>query len=139
MLNANKPILVGQFLAAEQAPNPGRAEGDAGIGDPAFILAVPIRQFRDSYVFLAPDKYERDYVSVAMKKGTTVLLDGASIVGLAAALTNDLVGGEWMAVRVPISDGFHTLSCTDTCSVMVHGYDSYVSYGYPGGLNLDDL
>ena len=22
--------------------------------------------------------------------------------------------------------------------VMVHGYDQYVSYGYPGGLNLED-
>ena len=78
-------------------------------------------------------------MSVAIKKGTAALLDGTSIVDRPAALTSDLVGGEWQAVRVPISDGFHTLSCTETCSVMVHGYDSYVSYGYPGGLNLDDL
>ena len=42
----------------------------------------------------------------------------------------------WQAVRVPISDGFHTLSCSQDCTVMVHGYDQYVSYGYPGGLNL---
>ena len=42
-------------------------------------------------------------------------------------------------MRFPIADGLHTLTCPGTCSVMVHGYDQYVSYGYPGGLDLKDI
>ena len=136
-VSGTKPILVGQFLAAEQAPNPGRDENDAGTGDPAFILTVPTRQFRDSYVFIAPDKYEFDYVSIAKKKGGSALLDGGEVEQLPGAIMADIPGTDWRAVRAPIADGFHTLNCVDTCSVMVHGYDRFVSYGYPGGLNLD--
>ena len=160
-INSNKPIMVGQFLAAEQAPDPGRHDYDAGIGDPAFILAVPVQQFRDSYVFLAPDKYEEDYVSIAIQADMEARLDGNSLADIPQEFVSDLEGTNWKAVRMPITDGFHSLSCVnphhccnenelddgdvdcDTivcgCSVMVHGYDSYVSYGYPGGLNLEDL
>ena len=137
-ISASKPILVGQFLAAEQAPNPGNDVNDAGTGDPAFILAVPTRQFRDSYVFIAPDKYEFDYVSIAKKKDSLALLNGTEVEQLPGAQSADIPGSPWKAVRAPIADGFHTLSCVDNCSVMVHGYDQYVSYGYPGGLNLND-
>ncbi|MEC9071892.1 MAG: hypothetical protein VX938_05905, partial [Myxococcota bacterium] len=86
VLTADKPVMLGQFLASEFAPGvsagicnnsnglfgsctnlPGEicltnqdcvadAEpGDAGIGDPAFVLAVPVEQLRDEYVFLVPD------------------------------------------------------------------------------------
>ncbi|MEE2960966.1 MAG: IgGFc-binding protein [Myxococcota bacterium] len=139
LIKATKPIMVGQFLAAEQAPGPGRGEGDAGIGDPAFILSVPKRQFRKDYIFLAPNKYEEDYVSIALRHGTLALLDGLSVFESSAFKTAEIVGAPgWLAVRGPVADGFHTLSCSEACSVMVHGYDSYVSYGYPGGLNLLD-
>ena len=162
-INSTKPILVGQFLAAEQAPDPGRHDYDAGIGDPAFILAVPVKQFRDSYVFLAPDKYEEDYVSIAIQSEMDARLDGNSLADIPQEFVTELEGTSWKAIRMPITDGFHSLSCVnphhccndnelddgdvdcDTagivcgCSVMVHGYDSYVSYGYPGGLNLEDL
>lgn len=141
LISANKPIMVGQFLTGEHF----RA---AGIGDPAFMLAVPTRQFRDSYVFLAPGTsqpdsigYAEDYVSIAVKTGSEARLDGQDIRQLALAspyfaTLTPIAGGEWSAFRTPIDDGFHNLICPETCSVMVHGYDRYVSYGYPGGLNL---
>jgi len=141
LIAANKPILVGQFLAAEQAPNPGKQEGDAGTGDPSFILAAPTRQLRDSYVFLAPDKYAYDFVSVAATATSNVRLDGEEMADL-DPLARELevvpiAETDWVAYRANVADGFHILSCTEPCSVMVHGYDQYVSYGYPGGLNLE--
>lgn len=142
LINSNHPILVGQFLAAEFAPGPGRQEGDAATGDPAFILIAPTRQLRDNYVFLAPNKYRFDYVSIGAPAGSAVRLDGADIEGLdpdARQLAiNDVAGTSWRAYRANITDGFHVLTCAGTCSIMVHGYDSFVSYGYPGGLNLED-
>ncbi|MFC1611593.1 IgGFc-binding protein [Myxococcota bacterium] len=142
LITGTQPILVGQFLAAEHAPGPGYQEGDAGTGDPAFILVAPTRQFRDSYVFLAPNKYAEDYVSIGARVGTRPKLDGAEVDTLNPEETrlqiNDIEGTSWRAYRVRIQDGFHVLTCAGTCSVMVHGYDQYVSYGYPGGLNLED-
>jgi hypothetical protein len=142
LLSANNPVLVGQFLAAEHAPGPDRQPGDAGIGDPAFILVAPTRQLRTSYVFLAPNEYEDDFVTIAAVAGTQVRLDGVEVTGMEPGASqlqiNDISGTAWRAMRVRINDGFHALSCASGCSVMVHGYDQYVSYGYPGGLNLED-
>jgi hypothetical protein len=153
VIRADKSILVGQFLAAEQAPNPGRQPGDAGTGDPSFILAVPTRQFRTSYVFLTPNEYEADYVSIAAKVGDTAWLDLKELDLIledddmpTLVDKRDIAGSGWRAYRLlvnaktaeqQLSTHLHFLECPGTCSVMVHGYGQYVSYGYPGGLNLE--
>ncbi len=135
---SDKPVLVGQFLASEQAPNPNlrdiEEEGDAGTGDPAFILSVPEGQFRTSYVFLAPDKYEFDYVSIVRPAGHEVFFDD-----LPVAVEWEPVGdgAEWEVARFAIGDGVHFVQSDEPISVIVYGYDQYVSYGYPGGLNLE--
>ena len=49
--------------------------GDAATGDPAFILAVPVEQFRPDFVFLAPDKYAFDYVTITAPIGAEVFFD----------------------------------------------------------------
>ncbi len=138
LIQSSEPILVGQFLAAQDAPVPGRHPNDAGTGDPAFILIAPTRQFRDNYAFIAPNKYAFDYVSIAAPEGTQVWLDGQLADDAGGARGGPVGTTGWRAIRVPISDGEHRLACPATCSVMVHGYDQYVSYGYPGGLNLLD-
>ncbi len=128
-LTSTEPVMLGQFLV-------GETWGNASIGDPAFMLAVPNRQFREAYVFLAPNKYARDYVSIAVPIGARALLDGEEASSLPLSRVSDIGASGWRSIRVPISDGFHNLVCPNTCSVMVHGYDQYVSYAYPGGLNL---
>ncbi|MBU1432188.1 IgGFc-binding protein, partial [Myxococcota bacterium] len=135
---SDKPVLVGQFLAAEQAPNPNRYSseepGDAGTGDPAFILAVPAEQFRRDFVFLAPDKYAFDYVNIIAPGGAAVFFDEGVL-----PVSWEPVGdsGEWQVARFPIGDGVHFIQADQPIAVIVYGYDQYVSYGYPGGLNLD--
>lgn len=161
-----KPLLVGQFLAAQQAPDPGSADTDAKTGDPSFILAVPVEQFRTEYVFLAPDKYMFDCVNIIAKPGVPVYLDGVEL--HAGDLTfrdirtmqaemkelgyeqpselgirfgdYKLIGqGEWAVWRLVITDGVHTAASEEPFGVISYGYDQYVSYGYPAGLNLQDL
>ena len=140
LVEATSPVMVAQYLAAEQAPRPGRDPDDANTGDPAFMLAVPIEQFRESYVFLAPDKYAEDYVSIAFRTGEDARLDGARLAEVPGGdVSSTEVTPGWSVGRFPIADGLHTLTCPGTCSVMVHGYDQYVSYGYPGGLDLKDI
>ncbi len=175
---ANKAVLVGQFLAAEHAPGPnvrGVPEpGDAETGDPAFILGVPVEQYREDYVFLCPDKYEHDFANFVVPKGSAVLLDGEP---LPRDLFADIADADFAVLRLAVDDGIHRVSsvaprqgeCSRTADceeelgsdwrcirpetagpddvgecegprpkigVVVYGYDQYVSYGYPGGLNL---
>lgn len=136
-IDSNHPIMVGQFLASEHAPNPNLRdsyeEGDAGIGDPAFILAVPVEQFRTHFVFLAPDKYARDYVNIIAPASATVFLDDLPVTRWESV--GD--GSVWKILRREISDGVHFIEADEPVAVVVYGYDDYVSYGYPAGLNLD--
>jgi hypothetical protein len=149
---AKKPIMVGQFLASEHAPDPNvngvPQPGDAGIGDPAFILLVPVEQFRQDYVFLAPDKYELDYATVIAPEEARVWLDCPAILPADIESTCDpldpddfeLFGtGEYMTIKFKVADGVHSIYSDLPTAVYVYGYDQYVSYGYPAGLNIQDL
>ena len=173
-IQASRAVLVGQYLAGEHSPGitPG-TPGNAGTGDPAFILAVPEEQYRDDYVVLAPDMYEHDFVNVVAPVGAAVTIDGVEI---PADRFTAIADGSYAVARLPVDDGVHRIrgvppqrgSCQDdgdcrsegagwecrrdegaapddpgTCTgpaprfgVVVYGYDRYVSYGYPGGLNL---
>jgi hypothetical protein len=134
---SDKPVMVGQFLAGEHAPNPnvrgGYEVGDARIGDPAFLLSVPNAQFRQDFVFLAPNKYALDYVSIIAPLDTEVYFDDRPVENW------EPVGESlmWQVSRFPIADGVHLLVADKPVGVLVYGYDSYVSYGYPAGLNLN--
>ncbi|MFT4702548.1 MAG: hypothetical protein ACI81R_000233 [Bradymonadia bacterium] len=136
------PIMVGQFLSAEFAPYPQSIDAqqpphsDAGTGDPAFILAVPVEQYRDEYTFLAPSGFEFDYVTVTAPVLSTIILDGEEI---PAEEWNDFGRGDYHAARLLVPDGVHTITGDAPFGIMVHGYDSFVSYGFAGGLNLEDI
>lgn len=135
---SDKPVMVGQFLASEQAPDPNLRDfsepGDAGTGDPSFILAVPVEQFRGDFVFLVPDKYAYNYVSLIAPVTATVDFDNGPV----PATWEPVASGEtWQVARFPVGAGVHFILADQPLSIIVYGYDQYVSYGYPGGLNLD--
>jgi len=148
---AMKPIMVGQFLASEHAPDPNvngvPQPGDAGTGDPAFILIVPAEQFRTDYVFLAPNKYELDYVTIVAPDGAKVDYCSPPVppetkpsCKTIAPDDFELFGtGEFYTTKFLIADGVHEIHADKPVGVYVYGYDQYVSYGYPAGLDIKDL
>ena len=133
-LTATAPVMVGQFMAAEQAPEPGSQPGDAGVGDPAFMLVVPFEQYRSDYVFLTPPDYDKDYVNVVAPPGANVTLDGQPVGNLKPFGT-----GAYLLARLPVVDGVHAIVSDKPVGILVYGFDQYVSYGYPGGLDLKRL
>ena len=137
-LIAEKPVMVAQFLAGQDAPTPGKVSepDDANIGDPAFLVLVPAEQFREDYVFLAPDKYELDYVTIHAPAESVVLLDGEEIPADAWVSYGT---GEWRVIRLSIADGIHRVTADAPVGVYVYGYDFHVSYGYPAGLDLKNI
>ncbi len=172
------PVLIGHFMASQDAPDPGAQPDDAGTGDPAFLLAIPSAQWRSEYVFLTPDKYRFNYISVAApihrvcgtttaNKGKTCTTDSDCGDGAATnACADDTVvtfdgqpvppdqffniSKSYKGARFAVNAGPHTVRglpvlgtdgkpAESRVAVDVYGFDQYVSYGYPAGLDLKDL
>jgi hypothetical protein len=125
-IEASAPIMVGQYLASQEAT------GDR-VGDPAFILAPPIAQFRSDYQIITPAGYSRNWLTVARMVGEEVTLDGAV---LEDRLFQVFGGGDYELAWIPVGEGVHHLACAQPFALSVYGYSAAVSYGYPGGLNL---
>ena len=127
------------FSSASECP-PGHTCASYGgcepIGDPAMILSVPAEQYRKEYVFLTPNSYLEDYVSIIAPLGASVVLDNETI----PSNRFSPVGSSGYAVhRRPVGDGAHVLTAAEPVGLIVYGYDDDVSYGYPGGLGLEEL
>lgn len=159
-ITADKPILVGQYLEGQDAPgykhefcegglfgdhcggllgdscdtDADCSPNDANIGDPAFIVGVPVEQYRPKYIFLVPTKYASNYVTVVAPVGADVTIDGTG--GLSF---EPVPGGTHAVARKKLSEGSHILQSDKPVGVTVYGWDTYVSYGYPGGMNLEAL
>jgi hypothetical protein len=137
-ISANNPIMVGQYI---RSSNGFECDDE---GDPAFILQVPVEQFRCEYVFLTPETYDTDYVSIVATPGTYVELDGQQV-----TLSTTPVGNSGYTVTSQVvQDGPHVIIADDMVGVIVYGYGGpgsihsdtqNVSYGYPAGLSMKPI
>lgn len=156
-IDATEPVMVGQFLASSfevgssafptfcsgtgQSTCPGGHTCVTGscepIGDPAFILAAPVQQYRKEYTFLVPNQYLQDFANVIAPTGVDVLLDDTSI----GNKLKPVGSSGWSVAQLPIADGVHTIRSADESGIgiIVYGYDDDVSYGYPGGMSLEKI
>ncbi|PJB40833.1 MAG: hypothetical protein CO108_14250, partial [Deltaproteobacteria bacterium CG_4_9_14_3_um_filter_63_12] len=81
-------------------------------------------------------QYEFDYLTVIAPIAGTVTLD---TVLLEESVFKAFGDGSFKVAKLPIADGVHHLTASAPVGLFVYGYDSYVSYGYPAGLDLEDL
>jgi len=138
-------------------------------GDPSLIILPPIEQFRNSYVFLTPDKYSFDFIRIAAPRAAVVVLDGRSVDEIEGCTTHDADGISDAARRAVVgpspfvvyecqlsfpiidpnktapmnlspgaqNDGVHRVESNQKVGVLVDGFDSYVSYAYAAGTELE--
>jgi hypothetical protein len=164
VVEASEPVSFGQFPASQQTTgipstiNGKRVPG----GDPSSIMIPPVQQWRSKYVFLVPNKYAFDFVLVAMPATSSMIFDGQPLskampdCEYASAGKLNVSGSptptEYVAIRCPLShpkaddlnnpanqnDGRHVLESQDgqAFGLVLWGWDSYVSYGLPGGTNV---
>lgn len=127
-ITADQAIIVGQYMhGAEDVPS--------GKGDPSLSLGIATEQYRKSYIFLAPNSYDQNYVNIVAKVDSTVTLNGDDVTGFEA------IGSSGYGVKR------HALSKTEVYSatssepfgIVVYGYGEYTSYMYPGGLDLEKI
>ena len=138
-------------------------------GDPSLLIVPPIEQFRSEYVFLTPDKYSFDFVTILAPKGTELLFDGAAFDADACSrafvppskspVTSQVNGEGFDIWRCQLSfpvyddtkpegkrlgpgrqnDGVHRLQASRPVGLIVYGWDAFVSYAYAGGTELESL
>ncbi len=165
MAESDAPVLVGQIMASQQATGVSR-QGLPG-GDPSLMMVPPLEQARTDYVFLTPDKYMFDFLTVVAPFGAAVELDGqllsSEICEVAAGdgLTPEERGATdsaYVVYRCQLSfptidpsvdpplitpatqnDGVHRISANAKVFVAVSGFDAFVSYAYAAGTELTEI
>ncbi len=163
--SSTRPLHVVQIAASQDAANVRR--GLPG-GDPSLVVVPPVEQFRADYVFLTPDKYAFDFVTVVSPPGAIVYLDDLPIeqascdVADGDGLTAEERGSPtppYYVYRCQLGfaavdpllqapdnvfpgiqkDGVHRVLADQAVGVFVSGFDSYVSYGYAAGTELREI
>ena len=164
LVKSNNPIALLQVPASQQATGipstlPG-GERPPG-GDPSLIWVPPVEQWRDRYLFLVPNKYAFDTILIAAPASAHLIYDGLPIDMVTTCehkpmgMQEQPGGGlpiEYVAIRCQLSfpvpggagtqdDGVHNVTAMggERFGLVVWGWDSFVSYGYPAGSNVDRI
>jgi hypothetical protein len=127
VVTADKKILVAQYMVGQ--------DGGFGTSDPAMLIAVNPLQWRKSYLVHAPTSWTANYIDLMAKTGTNVQVDGAAAGGW-KVIGN--TGYSYTHVKLSnAGNGNHSITADQGVGVGVYGVQSYGSYWYPGGLDLD--
>ncbi len=124
-VTADKRIMVAEYMVGQSA--------NFGTSDPAMLIAVPIEQWRTSYLFYAANSWQANYVDVLAPNGASVTVDGVTV-----SNWEDL-GIGYSVAHVPLTngDGTHNVQANQKVGITVYGVQNYGSYWYPGGLDLE--
>jgi hypothetical protein len=159
ILNADKPVSVLQAMGSQNVTGIPR---DYPGGDPSLILVPPIEQYRRDYIFLTPDKYAFDFISIMAEADTKIEFDGGPLPDVCTMSPADGLDrkksdpkADYVIYRCQLSfpkvtsgansrvlagdqhDGVHTIVADRPVGFIVDGFDRFVSYAYVGGLNLN--
>ena len=127
LVTADKKILVAQYMVGQ--------DGGFGTSDPAMLLAVSPLQWRKTYLVHAPTSWTANYIDLMAKTGANVQVDGVAAAGW-KVIGN--TGYSYTHVKLSnAGNGNHSITADQGVGVGVYGVQSYGSYWYPGGLDLD--
>ena len=130
--SGTQPFALVQYLTGEDYA--GYNTGGNNPGDPSMSLAVPVEQYRDSYLFQTADAYTQTFINVTAPAATVITLDGAP-----APLTT-FGAGKYAAARVLLKQsGAHRISGTLPFGFTIYGLAAYTSYMHPGGTQVNPI
>jgi len=148
------PILVMNYLkgAEQTAADSGTDINSLGNkrGDPAMTLSVPVEQYLNNYVFLSDPSYAFNYVVIVRTDPTQPIHMGC--LDPIPESKFEWVSGDFQRAEVILnaesggSDGtcqgwgsVHNIWSAAPFGIWVYGYYADTSYGYPGGMNLEQI
>ena len=138
-IEASAPVLVAQFAYG------GRADGASA--DPFMVMIPPVDQFSNRYVFNVLSTFSTNFITVYVSpqyyQRERIYLDGTNVLSWSwttVRCSDGTICG-YIAGR-SMSAGSHVLYHNDLYArigLIVYGFYTYDSYGYPGGLILDAI
>lgn len=129
-ITGTKRVLVAQYMpGADYA-------GDRRYGDPSESVAIPVKQYRSQYTFLASPTFPETYVDIIAPGGLSVLLDGKEVpkkdfkaIGTSGLrFASELVAG-----------GAHDVRADAPFGIVSYGYAPNATYMQPGGMDVAQL
>ncbi|MBK6917508.1 MAG: IgGFc-binding protein [Deltaproteobacteria bacterium] len=109
------------------------ALGDGGAGDPAMVIVTPLGQHEPRSLFVVPEGYAANFITVVVPGEGAVRLDGEPIEAASFAALGIVDGVQHRYAQLPLSAGAHTLEAEAPADVTVYGIDEAVGYAFAGG------
>jgi hypothetical protein len=130
-ITSDKPVLVAQYSPSSSF--------DGVTSDPFMMLIPPFEQFLASYTVSTPASgFAINFINVVAPNAVVgaLTLDGVPVP--AVNFTPIGVSG-YSGTQLPVAAGTHNLAATLPFGCFIYGFDSYDSYGYPGGQALSQI
>ena len=134
LIESNKPITLVNFIEGGECRTQ-RCERDhcpGNYADPSMIIVPPVEQFLSEYIFLTPNGFTNNYVTVIRQVGSTTTLDSHTV----TATFLPVPGARFEVGHIPVTATTHQISSSVPFGIILEGYGYANSYGYPGGINL---
>ena len=133
-IDATKPVLLLQYCKGTQADNV--------LSDPFMVMIPPIEQYRSRYMISTPSAFP-----VTFESYLNLIIDQNEISGLRlddnllpnSVQWHTIPGKSLVGAFISVVNGSHRLHHVrkEKFGVIIYGYASFDSYGYPGGLQLE--
>ncbi len=135
-LESDAPLIIAGVISGHQST--GLDDYGTQAGDPAMFLLPPVRQFRRDYSFVTSPTFKKTYAVISAPRGTWFTYQSSALSEeLVRHPTETIFAGQpWDVFSIRIPSGLHTLKADAPFGLVVYAFDDYVSYAFPGGLNL---
>ena len=137
-IEASAPVLVTQF---------GLGNGFDNIGDPLMMMIPPVQQYSNSYVLSVLPEFSTNYITLYVAtefyQPERVFVDSinqANSIWTPVYCTDSRLCG--YITRVSLAAGEHRVyhqNPNGRVGVSAYGFNTFNSYGYPGGLKLTPI
>ncbi len=127
-ITASGAVLVAQYSNG--------SDFDGVTSDPFMMLVTPYEQFLTDYTITTPASgFATNFINlvVANSEAGNITMDGLPV---PATRFSAIGTSGYSGAQLPISLGTHNLLSSQPFGTFVYGFDSYDSYGYPGGGSL---
>lgn len=139
------PFYMAGHMLGASTPNAN------GTGDPEYVNVIPPQQYLDKYIFMTDPTMSFTSITLVRGKAKDATYKDVKLDCQSSNVTGwtPISGTEFQSTTVELvnggqgvggcNNGLHTVSSSAPFGLTVWGWDSYVSYAYPGGASVKPI
>lgn len=136
VLTTATTVIASRPVHAQQYANSSDYD-DVAQADPFMVTLPHTGLFLDAYTFsTAGSAFSNHWINVTIAKSASasLLLDNNPVTNS----FGNIPGSDFTYVRIPVTQGAHSISADEPFGLIVYGWNTYESYGWLGGISLGD-